>query len=156
MLQGIIKDIKTWMKKYLSCMIIKIILLLLNSTIYFSHNFLQNFLKWNLLKLQKWLRAALEMKFMCSYLIHSLDTLLGTPCWYRVGPLLSSELNSSWHRFNKVLETFLRDFGPYWHDSITQLLQICRLVIHDENLSFLHIPKVLYWIEIWGLWRPFE
>ncbi len=27
-------------------------------------------------------------------------------------------LNSSWHKFNKVLETFLRDFGPYWHDSM--------------------------------------
>ncbi len=26
---------------------------------------------------------------------------------------LQSCLNSSWHRFNKVLETFLRDFGPY-------------------------------------------
>ncbi len=37
--------------------------------------------------------------------------------------------------FNKVLETFLRDFGPYWHDSITQLLQICRLHIHDTNRS---------------------
>ncbi len=69
---------------------------------------------------------------------------------------LQNCLNSSWHRFNKVLETFLRDFGPYWHDSITQLLQICRLHIHDVNLSFHHIPKVLYWIEIWWLWRPFE
>ncbi len=38
---------------------------------------------------------------------------------------LQNCLNSSWHRFNKMLETFLRDFGPYWHDSITQLLQIC-------------------------------
>ncbi len=64
-------------------------------------------------------------------------------------------LNSLWHRFNKVLETFLRDFGPYWHDSITQLLQICQLHIH-ANLPFHHIPKVLYWIEIWWLWRPFE
>ncbi len=36
---------------------------------------------------------------------------------------LQNCLNSSWHRFNKVLETFLRDFGPYWHDSITQLRQ---------------------------------
>ncbi len=48
-----------------------------------------------------------------------------------------------------MLETFLRDFGPYCHDSITQLLQICRLHIHDENFPFHHIPKVLYWIEIW-------
>ncbi len=69
---------------------------------------------------------------------------------------LQNCLNSSWHRFNKVLETLLWDFGPYWHDRITQLLQICRLHIHDVNLSFHHIPKVLYWIEIWWLWRPFE
>ncbi len=69
---------------------------------------------------------------------------------------LQNCLNYSWHRFNKVLETLLRDFGPYWHDSITQLLQICRLHIHDANLPFHHIPKVLYWIEIWWLWRPFE
>ncbi len=40
----------------------------------------------------------------------------------------------------------LRDVGPYWHDSITQFLQICRLNIHDVNLSFHHIPKVLYWM----------
>ncbi len=66
---------------------------------------------------------------------------------------LQNFLNSSWHRFNKVLETFLRGFGPYWHDSITQ---ICRLYIQDVNLSFHHIPKLLYWIEIWWLWRPFE
>ncbi len=71
-----------------------------------------------------------------------------TPFW------LQNYLNSSWHRFNKVLETFLRDFGPYWHDSIKQLLQICRLHIHDANLPFHHIPKVLYWIEIWWLWKP--
>ncbi len=69
---------------------------------------------------------------------------------------LQNCLNSSCHWFNKVLETFLRDFGPYWHDSITQLLQICRLHIHDVNLSFHHIPKMLYWIEIWWLWRSFE
>ncbi len=65
---------------------------------------------------------------------------------------LQNCLNSSWHRFNKVLKTFLRDFGPYWHDSITQLQQICWLHIHDAKLPFHHIPKVLYWIEIWWLW----
>ncbi len=37
---------------------------------------------------------------------------------------LQNCLNYSWHRFDKVLETFLRDFGPYWHDSITQLLHL--------------------------------
>ncbi len=69
---------------------------------------------------------------------------------------LQNCLNSSWHGFNKMLETFLRDFGPYWHDSITQLLQICQLHIHDANLPFNQIPKVLYWTEIWWPWRPFE
>ncbi len=47
-------------------------------------------------------------------------------------------------------------FCPYWHDNITQLLQICRLHIHDVNLPFHHITKMLYWIEIWWLWRSFE
>ncbi len=58
---------------------------------------------------------------------------------------LQNCLNSSWHRFNKVSETFLRDFVPYWHDSIMQLRLICRLHIHDANLPCHHIPKVLYW-----------
>ncbi len=49
---------------------------------------------------------------------------------------LQNCLNSSRHRFNKVLETFLRDFGPYWHDSITQLLQICRLHIYIYIYAF--------------------
>ena len=25
--------------------------------------------------------------------------------------------------------------GPYWHDSVTQLLQVCRLHIYDTNLN---------------------
>lgn len=32
---------------------------------------------------------------------------------------LQNCLNSSWHRFIKMLETFLRSFGQYWHESIT-------------------------------------
>ncbi len=59
---------------------------------------------------------------------------------------LQNCLYSSWHRFNKVLETFLRDCGSYWHDRITQLLQNCWLHIHDANLPFHHIPKELYWL----------
>ena len=35
--------------------------------------------------------------------------------------------------FNKVLETFCRDLGPYWHDSITQLQKICGLHMEDEK-----------------------
>lgn len=36
--------------------------------------------------------------------------------------------------FQKVLTTFLGDFGPYWQDSIMQLLQIWQLHIYDANL----------------------
>lgn len=55
-----------------------------------------------------------------------------------------------------MLETFLRDFAPYSHDSITQLLQICWLLILDVNLPH---PKdaLLDWdlvtVEaIWAQW----
>ncbi len=85
---------------------------------------------------------------------HFIGYTLLVPSWTHFS--LQNCLNSSWHKFNKVLETFLRDVGPYWHESITQLLQIYQLHIHDVNLPFLHIPKVLYWIEIWWLWRTFE
>lgn len=46
---------------------------------------------------------------------------------------LQNCLNSSCHSFNKVLETFLRDVGPYWHVGVTQFLQICQLLIPDVN-----------------------
>lgn len=39
---------------------------------------------------------------------------------------------------------------------LTQLLQICRLPIHAVTLSFHHIPKVLYWTEIWWWLRSLE
>ena len=41
-------------------------------------------------------------------------------------------------------------------NKIMLLLRICQLHIHAANLPFPHIPKVLYWIEIWWLWRPLE
>lgn len=53
---------------------------------------------------------------------------------------LQNSLKSLWHRFNKVLETFIRDFGSYCHDSITELLQICQLHLNDANILF-HISK---------------
>lgn len=37
--------------------------------------------------------------------------------------------------------------------TISKLLQICWLYIHDVTLPFLRIPKVLYRIESW---RSFE
>lgn len=42
---------------------------------------------------------------------------------------------------SKVLEIFLRNFGPYWYESITQLLKICRLLIHSLD---------------WRRWRWFD
>ncbi len=55
--------------------------------------------------------------------------------------------------FNPQPFALLSNAMPYlWG---TQLLKICRLHIHDANLPFHHIPKLLYWIEIWWLWRPF-
>lgn len=69
---------------------------------------------------------------------------------------LQRSLNSLRHRFSKVLETFLRDFGPCWLNSIMQLLQIFQPHIHAVNLSFHLILKVFYWIEIRGLCRPLE
>ncbi len=67
-------------------------------------------------------------------------------CAYEESLMFMIKVNEG--RCWKVLETFLLDSGPYCHDNITQLLQICRLHIHDTNLPFHHIPKVLYWIKI--------
>ncbi len=39
---------------------------------------------------------------------------------------LQNCLNSSWHRFNKVLETFLRDFGPYWSADLSAAHSWCE------------------------------
>lgn len=37
-----------------------------------------------------------------------------------------------------------------------QMLQICWLLIHDENLLFHCKPKVIYFTEIRSVWRPFK
>lgn len=55
--------------------------------------------------------------------------------------------------FNKVLGTFLWDFGSYRLDDIMKLLQICRLHIYRVNLLFHHILNALSWIESWWLWK---
>lgn len=73
----------------------------------------------------------------CFLTIHS-DPLLGTPSALRT-------VNSSWHRINKLLQTFLRGFGSYWHHSITQVLQIYQFFIQNVDLLFHQIPKVLSW-----------
>lgn len=44
------------------------------------------------------------------------------------------------HRFNKKLQTLLTDYD-HRHDSTTQLLQICRLHLHDTNVPSHCIPK---------------
>lgn len=63
--------------------------------------------------------------------------------------LLPSELPRFFvrHRFNKMLETFLRIFGPYGYDDFSQLLQTCWLYMYDVSL-FHQLPKVLYQTEI--------
>lgn len=76
-------------------------------------------------------------------------TLFGTPGWTSF--FCPSCFKSSWLRFNKELETFLRAFGPRWLDSI-MLVQIYRP--HPwENVPFHHIPEL--WQD-WDLWRPSE
>lgn len=62
---------------------------------------------------------------------------------------LQKSFNSSWHWFNIVLEIFIRELGPFWHDSFRQLLKIYRLRIQDLNDPFHQIPQVLYWSEFW-------
>lgn len=57
-------------------------------------------------------------------------------------------LNSSCYRFNKVLETLLRNTGPRWYEGITIAEDIFGLHIHHVNLPIHHIPKVLDSIEI--------
>lgn len=74
--------------------------------------------------------------------IHSVATFLSTSCQYCF--CLQIYTNSSWHRFSKMFETFLKDIGPFRDDIITQLLHI-----HVVNDLFHHILKVLHWIEIW-------
>lgn len=96
---------------------------------------------------QKWIFARTGFTFD----VHFVRYTALVPCWYFY---YQSCLNSLWHIFNKLRKTFLRDFGPWWHDSVTQLLHICH--IHDENLPFYHIPVGFYRIEIWWLWRLFE
>lgn len=54
--------------------------------------------------------------------------------------------------FHKLQETVLGDSGLFWHDNITKLLHIWLMQISPLH----HIPKVLYYIEIWWQWKPFE
>lgn len=59
--------------------------------------------------------------------------------------LLAPRSTVGWYFF--VLTTENRDLGPYWHDDVTRLLQICWSHIHNVNF-------LLYWIKITWLWRP--
>lgn len=65
--------------------------------------------------------------------------VLCPPC-----PILPADLHSSWHKFNKLLEMFLRDLGPYWRGSVTQLLQVYQL-------SFFHVITSQRSSLDWGL-----
>lgn len=82
--------------------------------------------------------------------IHSQDTLLGTPGLYWVGSFLPSEwLNSRnrihrLHRFIKLLETFLRDLGPF---DIRVSHSCCRFIGGSSTLHF-----SLWQISTWLTW----
>lgn len=57
--------------------------------------------------------------------------------------LLPSELPfNSWPRSNKVLETFLTNFGPYWHGSITVAADLWA--VYPWARSLFHHTPVLY------------
>lgn len=64
--------------------------------------------------------------------------------WYYVVPplALKTVLNSSWHGFHNMLETFFWGSGPCWHDCIASFLQTCQLHVHAPNLLLYHIPTV--------------
>lgn len=71
--------------------------------------------------------------------LHSLVTVLVT---LLVAGCLQNCHNYLRHRFNKMLEKYLRDFDPCCHDRITQLLLICQLHIHDA--LFIHALQSSY------------
>lgn len=75
------------------------------------------------------------------------STLLGT--LYKI----LGSLHCSWHRLHKMLATFLWDYASCWHDCIVQLLLIFQVSFNGVNLSFYHIPKVFYWIQIQWMGR---
>lgn len=83
--------------------------------------------------------------------LHSPDTLLG----FYLLPLASTRLNSS-------LPLELPQFVKYSSEILVHLdiiasFSCSRFVgIHDANLLFDYIPKVLYCIENWWLWRHSE
>lgn len=86
-------------------------------------------------------------EFTCFTLV---KTLLGASCWY-----FCFESLILWGTESaRCLK--LSSFSPYLHDRITQFLQICWLLIHHVNLLFYQIQKVLQWIGICWLWKPFE
>lgn len=70
------------------------------------------------------------LKAACPHIL-PIDIMLMSP-FVLVLPLWCGNLNKhllvlGWTRFDfqsKVLETFRRDFSPYWHESISYLMQI--------------------------------
>lgn len=80
--------------------------------------------------------------------IHSPATLLGTPCEYQVGPPFT--LRTALIHCGIDTTRCWKHFVPYWHDGITELMQICQLHISDENFLVCHIPNVLG-VEVTGV-----
>ncbi len=104
-------------------------------------------------------------KLMNAFLINAIQyTLTGhlirytlqVPGWTHF--CLQNCLNSLWHRFPTRCRKHSSEILV--HSDMVASRSCCRFVGYTfmmrTNLPFHHIPKVLYWIEIWWLWRPFE
>jgi hypothetical protein len=81
--------------------------------------------------------------YLCN--VHSVANLLGTPSSTRSDTPLHPE-HPEFFKAWILQEAFLGDVGPWWHDGITQLLQIGRRYIHATKCPFHLIPKMLYWV----------
>lgn len=46
---------------------------------------------------------------------------------YQVGPHFAFRMDLILHRFDKVMEIFLKDFGPYGHESMAVVFKLCSV-----------------------------
>ncbi len=83
------------------------------------------------------------------FFLFILSLILLENVWLQyLNSMLSFQINKSNKQwiYNKLFIKWQTDrliVGPSWHNSITQLLQICQPHIHDIYLSFHHLQQVL-------------
>lgn len=79
--------------------------------------------------------------FLQSQVFGDLDKQ-NTRRWERNCPMCNAGVRTAWILCGTdSTMCFLRDFCLYWNDSLTQLLLIYWLHVHDVNIPFQHIPK---------------